>query len=482
MGFHLASPILIYAAAGFVVVWLLGPWVATLSRRRATEARSQDGSEVSRFGGIALAAAFLIVPLVGGIFLGLNPLGRNEWVAIFGSLAMFAVGVLDDFRPLGARLKLLGQVVIASVVCLGGIEVDAVTNPITHTTLELGAFSFFVTVFWLVAMTNLINLIDGIDGLAGGIAFMLMCLLAYAGVGHMDFYFLVAVVMAGALLGFIRYNFPPAKIYMGDGGAYFLGFLIGVLTIQSSQKGTVAAALIAPIFALALPIMDVSLAILRRGVKGLPIFRPDKRHIHHRLLASGFSRRKTLLTLYAVSLVCLFMAFGVFWSQGRLAPILLGCLFLLLMFSARSLGLVREWFSPEGTLGNMAQLRKETRYALCLGSWLELEAERCASERELWDAMVFFAGKVGVQRLKLTLTEGELVWQRGELAGKQLHCHSWPVGLGNARMLEFAADTESTPAKVFDHIAELSGEACLKAALRWEQTHGRELHFTVGNA
>jgi UDP-GlcNAc:undecaprenyl-phosphate GlcNAc-1-phosphate transferase len=131
---------------------------------------------------------------------------------------MFAVGLLDDFRPLGARLKLLGQVVIASVVCLGGIEVDAVTNPITHTTLELGAFSFFVTVFWLVAMTNLINLIDGIDGLAGGIAFMLMCLLAYAGVGHMDFYFLVAVVMAGALLGFIYYNFPPAKFIWATAG------------------------------------------------------------------------------------------------------------------------------------------------------------------------------------------------------------------------------------------------------------------------
>src|SRR5206468_9154000 len=133
------------------------------------------------------------------------------------------------------------------------------------------------------------------DGLAGGIALMMMGLLTFV---RLDADPTLPIVcgagMFGALLGFLRYNFPPAKIYMGDGGAYFLGFLIAILTLVHSQKGTIVAALIAPIFALALPIVDVSLAIIRRGLKGLPIFRPDKKHIHHRLLEVGFSRTRTV--------------------------------------------------------------------------------------------------------------------------------------------------------------------------------------------
>jgi UDP-GlcNAc:undecaprenyl-phosphate GlcNAc-1-phosphate transferase len=139
--------------------------------------------------------------------------------------------------------------------------------------------------WWLVAFTNLINLIDGIDGLAGGIALMLMALLAYVGFGPGPvFSVLLATGMAGALMAFLLYNFPPARIYMGDGGAYFLGFLIGTLTIVNSSKGTALAALVAPLFALALPIVDVGLAIARRAIKGLPIYRPDRKHLHHRLV------------------------------------------------------------------------------------------------------------------------------------------------------------------------------------------------------
>src|SRR5205085_9015617 len=191
----------------------------------------------------------------------------------------------DDIKPLGAKAKLLGQVTIAAGVYLAGIQIDFFKNPLTNTDLSLGAFSFCATVLWLVLLTNLINLIDGIDGLAGGISFLLMCLVANMGMG-MDSMFttLLAAGMAGAILGFLYYNFPPAKIYMGDGGAYFLGFLIGVLAIENSHKGVVAASLIAPLFALALPIVDVSIALVRRALKGLPIFRPARKPLNHRLL------------------------------------------------------------------------------------------------------------------------------------------------------------------------------------------------------
>jgi UDP-GlcNAc:undecaprenyl-phosphate GlcNAc-1-phosphate transferase len=156
---------------------------------------------------------------------------------------------------------------------------------------------------------------------------------------------LCAAGMVGAIIAFLRYNFPPAKIYMGDGGAYFLGFLVAELSMVNSHKGTVIASLLAPLFVLALPILDVALAIARRGLKGLPIFRPDRRHIHHQLLGLGYSTRKTVLALYFVTLVLLLFGVVVFWSNGRWAPILLGVAGTACIVSARSFSFSREWFA-----------------------------------------------------------------------------------------------------------------------------------------
>ena len=274
------------------------------------------------------------------------------------------------------------------------------------------AWGVVATVIWLVALTNLINIIDGIDGLAGGISLMLMVLMVHASLGSSTFLLLLAVGMIGGLLGFLYFNFPPARIYMGDGGAYFLGFLIGGLTLVTAQKGTVAAALVAPVFALALPILDVTLAIVRRGVKGLPVFRPDRRHIHHRLVEFGFSHRRTLLTLYVLSTLFLLMAFGVFWSQGRLIPLFLGLSFLVVIFIVHSFGLVSSKYSIRTFWHEMQSLRRETRYTMLLAQWLEMEAERCLTPEELWKNFVFFADKLEFAEVKLHLREGQLAWRR----------------------------------------------------------------------
>src|SRR5208283_445655 len=165
-------------------------------------------------------------------------------------------------KPLGAKWKLLGQVVIALSLYFLGVGIEHFRIPFFSITLDLGTWGIFLTVLWLVGMTNLINLIDGMDGLAGGICLMLMGLLAYVGHDTGNFA-LLASGMAGALIGFLCFNFPPARIYLGDGGAYFLGFQIGLFAIVNSHKGTVFAALVAPLFVLALPILDTALAILR---------------------------------------------------------------------------------------------------------------------------------------------------------------------------------------------------------------------------
>src|SRR5207249_233848 len=160
-------------------------------------------------------------------------------------MAMFGVGLWDDLRPLGAKKKLCLQILISAAVYFYGVQIQTVRSPLTGEAFALGGWGILATVLWLVAWTNLINLIDGIDGLAGGVSLMLMALIAYVSFHGSGFLLLLAIGMAGALLAFLHFNFPPARIYMGDGGAYFLGFLMGAMTILNSNKGTVVAALLA---------------------------------------------------------------------------------------------------------------------------------------------------------------------------------------------------------------------------------------------
>jgi UDP-N-acetylmuramyl pentapeptide phosphotransferase/UDP-N-acetylglucosamine-1-phosphate transferase len=231
---------------------------------------------------------------------------------------MFILGMVDDLRALGARRKLLIQLLLGLVAWQAGIRIEQFKLPVLGSFVPLGPLALPVTLFWLVAMTNLINLIDGIDGLAGGIGVLLMALLAWVGMGTGNgFYSLLCLGLMGALLGFLRFNFPPAKIYMGDGGAYFLGFFIGLLSIETSNKGTVVAALAAPVLALTVPILDTTLALVRRATKGLPLFRPDQEHIHHRLLRRVGDKRQVLLLLYALCAVATGFALALYLQDGR---------------------------------------------------------------------------------------------------------------------------------------------------------------------
>ena len=292
------------ALVGLGIVFLVVPLALRAAPLRKRLQRGQDlhhthQKPTPRLGGLALAIAFIGVE----VFIAVCwPEQRTQTpgraVVVLSSLAMFGLGFWDDLKPLGAKRKLLGQMVIALSVCFFGIGIQQFRIPFFSITLDLGTWGILLTVLWLVGMTNLINLIDGMDGLAGGICLMLMGLLAY--VGHESGNFaLLASGMAGALIGFLWFNFPPARIYLGDGGAYFLGFQIGLFAILNSHKGTVFAALVAPLFVLALPILDTTLAILRRGLRGLPIFRPDRRHLHHHLLEMGLSRTES-----GVELLC----------------------------------------------------------------------------------------------------------------------------------------------------------------------------------
>jgi UDP-GlcNAc:undecaprenyl-phosphate GlcNAc-1-phosphate transferase len=344
-------------------------------------------------------------------------------------------------------------------------------------------------------MTNLINLIDGADGLAGGICLMLMALLAY--VGHQSGSFeLLAAGMAGALLGFLWFNFPPARIYLGDGGAYFLGFLIGLLAILSSHKGTVFAALAAPLFVLALPIVDTALAILRRGLRGLPIFRPDRRHIHHHLLDMGLSRRKVVLYLYAVTLIFLVMGFAAFWSRGQLIPVLLGLATLILLLCAGKLHFSQHWFAVGRVVGNSLEMRQEIQYALTLMRWLALEGGRRNSAEELWSDLVFAAQRLGYSFVKLTLADGQKVWEEPN-NGQATHLVVQELrggGFGTLELKAPACAAGTDPAqclqqcersfcpcvseeKVFEIVSELLAEGWVNAISKFKKGDRTPLTF-----
>jgi UDP-GlcNAc:undecaprenyl-phosphate GlcNAc-1-phosphate transferase len=450
---------------------------------RESEGHHTHEIPVPRLGGLALAGA-LVVVMVVGTFLEPDFLQKNQrWLIISSSLLMFGLGLWDDLFTLGAKRKLLGQIGIASIAYFCGIAIEHFKIPFTGHIVDLGWWGLVVTVFWLVAMTNLINLIDGVDGLAGGICLMLMVLLSYVNLqsGSSG---LIAIGMAGALLGFLRFNFPPARIYLGDGGAYFLGFMIGAMTIVASQKGTILAALAAPLFVLALPIIDTSLAILRRGLRGLPLFRPDRSHLHHRLLNLGYSRRKVVVGVYVFTAVFLLLAFMAIYWRGQYFALFMGIGALVIILTASQFSFSREWFTIGRTLGNSLESRAHIRYALTLSQWLALEGTRCQTINELAENLVFIARKLGFASVRIQLEADERVWPLISAQPDPLHVKTFRHKFGRKRvcLLEFnvacpppslAAGEEISGAALhrFSIQAELVAEGWNKAIKDWKRLH-----------
>lgn len=253
---------------------------------------------VPRLGGLAIYMAFTVVVLT------LVPFSIKLLGIIAGATMIAILGIMDDVKPLPAKVKLIVQIAAAIVLVSSGVKVEWVTNPFDKVDgmSYLGIFSYPITVFWIVGVTNTLNLIDGLDGLAAGIAtiasFSLMVVSVINGHGVVA---ILTAALAGSALGFLPYNFNPAKIFMGDTGSTFLGFVLAAISIEGAIKGAATLAIAIPLLALGLPIFDTTFAIIRRAVNGKPIMEADKGHLHHRLLALGLSQRQVVFTLYIVS-------------------------------------------------------------------------------------------------------------------------------------------------------------------------------------
>ena len=431
---------------------------------------------VPRLGGFSLIIAFMAV--FWGITLA-NAKGNFEvpkeaGIICLSSLSIFILGVWDDVRPLSARIKLAVQILIAWFVYWGGIRIDRWMNPFTQTIYSFGSWDMPLTILWLVSITNLINLIDGIDGLACGLTFFLMILLAIAsGVTGNIFILLLSLGMAGALLGFLFYNFPPAKIFMGDGGAYFLGMLIAELALLNSNKGEIAAALIVPFFALGLPIIDASFTVFRRVLVGLPIFRADRKHIHHHLAAMGFSRQRVVLLLYAFCIFFALLALGVFVWQGRLLPLLFGVFMIVMVLSARIFGFVQNWYKLGRLLTDSVHRRKHTKYAILLGQLLFMEAERCKSVDELWENFGFLLQKLGFCSAILSSQSEERCWKlQGASSSYEGENSVLQEVKGDSPIkITFNCKSNVWDSETLQLLSELATEAWVKALAQWQNLH-----------
>jgi UDP-GlcNAc:undecaprenyl-phosphate/decaprenyl-phosphate GlcNAc-1-phosphate transferase len=250
-----------------------------------------------RLGGVAIFFSFML----GFLFFAPNAQGIIPIIA--GGTIILILGIIDDMYQLHAGIKFIGQGIAALTVVLAGIQIDFVTIPFGPR-IEFGLWAIPITMLWIIAITNAINLIDGLDGLAAGISSIVLITISGMAIasGNM-FVGLTGLMLLGSTLGFLVYNFYPAKIFLGDSGSYFLGFMISVLSIEGLYKNVAVFSILVPIVILGIPIVDTVFAIIRRKVHGRPFYRPDKYHLHHCLLRLGYSHRQSVLILYGISTV-----------------------------------------------------------------------------------------------------------------------------------------------------------------------------------
>jgi UDP-GlcNAc:undecaprenyl-phosphate GlcNAc-1-phosphate transferase len=298
-----------------------------MAMRRGWVSFPRDGRQVHesplpRLGGVAI---FLAFSLSMSVWLGLSlifprlvdGLAPTTLLRIYiPSCLIFCLGIYDDLYGAGPYLKFAVQAIAAAMLFAGGMRILGLPVLFGQHTLPW-FIGLLLTVLWVVAITNAFNLIDGLDGLAAGSAlFSTMVFFVVSLVNHSWLGSLMSVTLAGAILGFLRFNFNPATIFLGDSGSLFIGFMLSALALAGAQKAPTFVAVAIPVVSFGLPILETLLSVLRRLISGRPIFTADREHIHHKLLQMGFSHRQVVIVLYAVSAMFAMLSLFLLWPTG----------------------------------------------------------------------------------------------------------------------------------------------------------------------
>lgn len=402
----------------------LTPLVRALARRfrlpeRPGESHRGPDADIPRVGGLAVYLAFLGGSLLAwGVapvaFLAERDAAGSFLPLLVATAAVMVLGLLDDLVGVRPASKLAVQVAAATYLYLSGYSAERISNPLGEGAIDLGVLALPLNVLWLVAMSNAINLIDGLDGLAAGVAFVATGTFSIAAWqnGHPGVA-LLALALAGALLGFLRFNFNPASIFLGDSGSLFVGLSLGALALRSSTKASATLALAVPLMALALPLFDVTLAVARRFARGRDIFAADRDHIHHRLLGRGLTPRRAAVVLYGVSALAAVLALGTLTGRSQAAWAGAAALSVLAFAAVRQLG-----YAELGEFQRVLVARLlPDRRLVSSNADMHAARERLRAARglgELWDALVDLSEALGVDRVELVTHDEVLLdeWRR----------------------------------------------------------------------
>ena len=347
---------------GFLVAlsisWWLTPEILKRAKKLGLVDKPGDPRKIHKTPTPRLGGVAIYVSLMASLFIMMAICGRiprqDGFLGIaLGGTIIFLLGLLDDLEPIAAKVKLVVQILAAVTTYSLGVRIKYIPIPLATSIdfwfihlhgnhpLELGLWSLPLTVIWLVLMTNAVNLIDGVDGVSGGvstISAMAIWAVALAPSINQPYAALLAATLAGALLGFLRWNFNPARIFIGDSGAYLAGFVLGTIAITGVLKGVAVFTLIVPSFVLILmilffPLLDTAWAVIRRTIKGKSIFSPDAEHIHHRLLQVGLSAKMVAYLFYAATALLGLVAAYLVNQQRYYLSLCAFVLFLSLFFS-----------------------------------------------------------------------------------------------------------------------------------------------------
>ncbi|WP_077706364.1 glycosyltransferase family 4 protein [Virgibacillus dokdonensis] len=328
----------------FLTVIILTPLVKRLAIKvGATDEpnnRKVHEKIMPRLGGLAIYVGFLLG------FLIFIPETIHYWPIMLGATVIVFVGILDDLFQKSAKFKFIMQIIAAVVPVVSGFKIDFITLPFTDR-IEFGFFAVPITILWIVAITNAINLIDGLDGLAAGIAaiaFLTISGLAVS-MGNLPIA-LISLMMFGSTVGFLLFNFYPAKIFMGDTGSLFLGYMISVIAVTGLFKNVALFSLLVPIIILAIPILDTVFAVIRRIIHKKPISAPDKFHLHHCILKLGFTHKQTVILIYGMSI--LFSLAGIVLNRSEMwsSIIILILVLIIVELLVELTGIISESYRP----------------------------------------------------------------------------------------------------------------------------------------
>ncbi len=306
------------------------------------DARKVHKGVMPRMGGLGIYSGFMAGALV---YVCSHPniaLSGEVLGLLVAATIVFVTGLVDDIRSIRPTTKLLGQLIAALVYVGFGGYVKFLSNPFGGDIIFLDYWGVPVTVLWLVGVSNAVNLIDGLDGLAGGVSTISACTMAVVSLTQ-GYYVAAALlfVLAAATLGFLRYNFSPASIFMGDSGSLTLGFVLGAIAIMGFAKGATIVALLLPILILGIPIFDTFFAIVRRLIEHKPVMQPDKGHLHHRLLQKGLSHKQTVAIIYAFTMFMGCVAILMTLLEPLASMLLLAASLVTLVVGAWRLGILR---------------------------------------------------------------------------------------------------------------------------------------------